>query len=222
VTLHRLDRLVHPPAAGGKPRSVIVILHGLAGSSASYADIGPIWGPVLPHTEFVVPDAPEPNDLAPTATGRQWFSTLQRDLRGMMQSVAAAAPVLDGFLDEILAERGLDERRMALLGFSQGAMIALHVGLRRAVAPAGIVGFSAMLLAGPELRSEIRARPPVLLIHGEDDALVPVSALDAAVAMLRAVGVPVAAERRPGLDHRADEAGLQRCVAFMMGALNVD
>ena len=220
MTLSRLEHLVHQPAAGGKPRSVIVILHGLGGSSADYADIGPIWAPMLPQTEFIVPDGPEPNDTA--ATGRQWFSTQQRDLRGMMEGVAAAAPILDGFLDQILAERGLDERRMALIGFSQGAMIALHVGLRRARAPAGIVGFSGMLLAGPELRREIRARPPVLLIHGEDDEFVPIAALDAAVTVLRSVGVPVAAERRPSLGHRVDEGGLQRCLAFLMSALNVD
>jgi phospholipase/carboxylesterase len=140
----------------------------------------------------------------------------------MMRGVAAGAPVLDGFLDEILAERGLDDSRMALVGNSQGATMALHVGLRRATPPAAIVGYSGMLLAGPELFTEIRARPPVLLVHGEADDMVPISVLDAAVVGLRAVDVPVEAERRPGLGHAVDAVGIERGGALLMARLNVD
>jgi phospholipase/carboxylesterase len=220
VTSRRLDRLVHPPAAGGKPRSLVVALHGLGSCGADLADLGACWGPVLPHTEFVTPDAPEPNDLAPK--GLQWFSTQDRSLRGMMQGVATSAPVIDGFLDDVLAERGLDETRTALVGFSQGAMIALHVGLRRPKTPAAVVGFSGMMLAGPEIFAQIRARPPVLLVHGDDDDFVPVAALEATMTVLRAVGVTVEVDRRPGVGHRVDAGGLERCAAFLTAALNRD
>lgn len=218
----RFARLVQPPAAGGKPRSLVVALHGLGCTAATIADLGVRWGPVLPHTEFVIPNAPDPYDLEPglAGAGFQWFSMKDRSLRGLTASVAAGAPALDGFLDEILAERGLDESRTALVGFSQGGMIALHVGLRRPKPMAALVGIATMMLAGPELAGQIRARPPVMLVHGDADELVPVSAHAATVAMLRAVDVAVEAELRPEINHAMDEGGLARCADFVAAAFN--
>ena len=214
----RLDRLVHPPVGGGKPDSVVVLLHGLGANGEDLLGLAPFWAERLPTTEFVAPDAPEPCDMAPF--GFQWFSLQDRNPLTMMRGVTVAAPVLDGFLDEILAERGLDGSRLALVGFSQGTMMSLHVGLRRAVAPAAIVGYSGALLAGPELFLQIRARPPILLVHGDADPVVPVSALDAAAIGLRAVGLTVETERRPGLGHSIDEVGLERGAAFLESKLN--
>jgi phospholipase/carboxylesterase len=213
----KLARLVHPPVAGGMPRSLVVLLHGAGSYAADMIGLAPGWAARLPHTEFVAPDAPAANDLA--AIGRQWFSMQDRSLLGMIRAAAAGAAALDEFLDEILAERGLDDGRMALVGMSQGAMVALHVGLRRARAPAAIVGYSGMLLAGPELVREIRARPPVLLVHGEADPIVPVGALDAAAIGLRAVGVAVETERRPGVGHAIDEIGFARAAALLVATL---
>jgi phospholipase/carboxylesterase len=213
----KLDRLVQPPAAGGKPTSLVVLLHGLGANGADLMGLAPYWAEALPDTAFVAPDAPEPCDMAPY--GFQWFSLQDRNPLVLMQGVAAAAPVLDGFLDEILAEQGVDPQRLALVGFSQGTMMSLHVGLRRAAAPAAIVGYSGALLAGPELFLQIRARPPVLLVHGDADPIVPVGALDAAAIGLRAVGVTVETERRPGLGHSIDDVGLASGAAFLAAAL---
>jgi phospholipase/carboxylesterase len=196
------------------------LLHGLSSNGANLKGLATDWAEALPHTEFVAPDAPEPNDIGPL--GLQWFSMRDRSLLGLRAGVAAAAPILDGFLDEILAERAIDDGRMAMVGLSQGAMIGLHVGLRRAKTPAAIVSYSGMLLAGPELFTEIRSRPPVLLVHGEADDLVPVSALDATAMALRAVGVKVQMERRPGVGHAVDEVGFQRGAAFLKAILNID
>ena len=209
----KLDRLAHPPAAGGKPRSLVVLLHGLGANGADLLGLAPYWAEQLPHTEFVAPDAPEPCDMAPF--GFQWFSLQDRSPITTMRGVGAAAPVLDTFLDEVLAERGLDDSRLAVVGFSQGTMMSLHVGLRRAVTPAGIVGYSGALLAGPELFLQIRARPPVLLVHGDADPVVSIGALDAAAIGLRAVGVTVETIRRPGLGHSIDDVGLERGGAFL-------
>jgi phospholipase/carboxylesterase len=217
VSERKLDRLVQPPAAGGKPSSLVVLLHGLGANGADLMGLAPYWAEALPHTAFVAPDAPDACDMAPY--GFQWFSLQDRNPLVMMRGVSAAAPVLDAFLDEILAEQGLDGGRLALVGFSQGTMMSLHVGLRRAVTPAAIVGYSGALLAGPELFLQIRARPPVLLVHGDDDGIVPVSALDAAAIGLRAVGVTVETERRPGLGHAIDDVGLKRGAAFLTAAL---
>jgi phospholipase/carboxylesterase len=217
VADRKLDRVVHPPAGGGKPTALVVLLHGLGADGADLLGLAPAWCAMLPGVEFVAPDAPEPCDMAPV--GYQWFSLQSRDPLTMMAGVTRAAPVLDAFLDEVLAERGLDESRLALVGFSQGTMMALHVGLRRARQPAAIVGYSGALLAGPELFLQVRARPPVLLVHGDADPIVPVSALDAAAIGLRAVGISVETERRPGLGHSIDEVGLERGAALLMRTL---
>jgi phospholipase/carboxylesterase len=213
----KLDRLVQPPSAGGPPTSLVVLLHGLGANGADLMGLAPYWAEALPHTAFVAPDAPEPCDMAPY--GFQWFSLQDRNPLAMMSGVSAAAPVLDGFLDEILAEQGVEPGRLALVGFSQGTMMSLHVGLRRATAPAAILGYSGALLSGPELFLQIRARPPVLLVHGDADPIVPVGALDAAAIGLRSVGVTVETERRPGLGHSIDEVGLERGGAFLVAAL---
>src|SRR5205814_686446 len=134
--------------------------------------------------------------------------------------VNAAAPVLTRFLDAELARHKLPPSALALVGFSQGTMMALHVGLRRAVAPAAIVGYSGMLVlpedAEPEtIAAEIRARPPVLLIHGDSDDLIPAQALLAAAQGLAAFGVPAEWHMSAGLGHGIDEEGLRQGGDFL-------
>src|SRR5205823_8993774 len=133
--------------------------------------------------------APFPCDMAPY--GYQWFSVQDRNPTAVLAGVRAAAPLLDTFIDDALAQRALDESDLALVGFSQGTMMSLFVGLRRAKQVAGIVGFSGRLLAPELLASELRSRPPILLVHGTEDPLVPYTSLAAAETTLKAAGVPV-------------------------------
>ena len=127
-----------PPRAGGKPKSLVVLLHGLGADGNDLISLAPYWAPLLPSTEFVSPNAPFPCDMAPY--GFQWFSFQDRTPAAVLAGIRAAAPFLDTFLDEVLAARGLDESRLALVGFSQGTMMSLHVGLRRAKPVAGSLG----------------------------------------------------------------------------------
>src|SRR5215472_6345589 len=147
----------HKPAGGGEPRQLVVLLHGLGADGNDLIGLAPYWAPALPEAEFISPDAPFPCDMAPY--GRQWFSFQNRSPAAILAGVRAAATILDGFLDETLQARNLDERRLALVGFSQGTMMSLYVGLRRQKALAGIVGFSGALVGGDTLPSEIRSRP---------------------------------------------------------------
>ena len=117
--------------------------------------------------------------------GYQWFSSQDRSREAVLGGVRAAAPILDAFIDEALAERGLAPSDLALVGFSQGTMMSLFVGLRRAEPVAGIVGFSGRLLAPDLLAAELRSRPPVLLVHGSEDPLVPYTSLADAEAALK-------------------------------------
>ncbi|HEX7968382.1 MAG TPA: prolyl oligopeptidase family serine peptidase [Stellaceae bacterium] len=208
---------VRKPATGGNPRQLVVLLHGLGADGNDLIGLAPYWAPLLPDAEFVSPDAPFPCDMAPF--GRQWFSLQERSPESILAGVRAAAPILDAFLDDALAARGLDESRLALVGFSQGTMMSLYVGLRRSKAPVGILGYSGALVGAETLAEEIRSRPPVLLVHGNADEVVPFQALAMAAEGLKAAGVPVEHLVRPGLGHGIDEEGLRRGGAFLRRVL---
>src|SRR5579871_1369604 len=141
--LMRLEGPGRAPQSGGKPQSVVVLLHGLGADGGDLIGLAPYWAPQLPTTEFLSPHAPYPCDMAPY--GRQWFSLQDRSPNMIVAGVQAAAPILEAYLDDVLRERGLPPERLALVGFSQGTMMALHVGLRRPQRLAGIVGYSGAL-----------------------------------------------------------------------------
>jgi phospholipase/carboxylesterase len=143
------------PAAGGKPRSLVVLLHGLGADGNDLIGLAPHWQRALPHTAFVSPHAPFPCDMAPY--GRQWFSFQDRDPPAILAGVMAAASILDAFLDEELARHALAADRLALVGFSQGTMMSLYVAPRRAARIAGVVGYSGRLVGGASLARDAAA-----------------------------------------------------------------
>jgi phospholipase/carboxylesterase len=206
-----------PPASGGKPGRLVVLLHGLGADGNDLIGLAPYWAPLLPHAEFLSPNAPFPCDMAPY--GYQWFSSQDRSPPAVLAGVRAAASVLGAFLDEALAERGLDDGDLALVGFSQGTMMSLFVGLRRVRPPAGILGYSGRLIAPELLASELRSLPPVLLVHGTEDPLVPFQSLAAAESALVANGVPTQTFVCPGIGHSIDESGLRRGGQFLKDVL---
>src|ERR1700692_4647169 len=151
-----------PPVAGGEQRRLVILLRGRGADGNDLIGLQQYWGRLVPEAEFVSPNAPFPCDMAPY--GFQWFSVQDRTLEAVLAGVRAAAPMLDAFIDEELAKRGLAESDAALVGFSQGTMMSLYVGLRRAKPMAGILGYSGRLLAPELLAREVRSRPPVLLV----------------------------------------------------------
>jgi phospholipase/carboxylesterase len=208
-----LDTLSQLPSAGGAPTSLVVMLHGVGSNKEDLIGLAPYLGPALPNTAFISVDGVEDCDMAPM--GRQWFSLSDRSPARMLAEVARTAPTVHAFLDQVLRDAGIDESRMALLGFSQGTMMSLNLGLRRKTAPAGIVGFSGALLAGEDFASTVTSRPPVQLIHGDADGVVPFGAMARAKMQLEGVGVKVQTLTCPGLAHSIDEAGLRRAAQFL-------
>ena len=223
--IQTLDGPMIKPASGEKPAQLVILLHGVGADGNDLIGLAPFFQRVLPEAAFVSPNAPFAFDMAPPSMGYggyQWFSLQDMGPLARLKGVTAAAPILDNFIDDMLEETGLAEVNTALIGFSQGTMMALHVGLRRERQLAGIVGFSGML-CGPELLSaEIRSRPPVLLVHGEADELLPVEALQAAVRGLEAAGVNVRYASRPGLGHGIDDEGLRLGMGFLAEIFGVD
>ncbi len=201
------------PAAGGRPRRLVLLLHGLGADGNDLIGLAPYFGRALPDCAFVSPHAPFPCDMAPY--GRQWFSLQDRSPATMLAGVQAAAPILDGFITAERDRLGLEDRNVALLGFSQGTMMSLYVALRRPQAIACVVGHSGALIAPQLLAAEVRSRPPVLLVHGDADPIVPFQAMDAAAQALQAAGVPVETLARPGLPHSIDEAGIAAGIEFL-------
>lgn len=194
------------PAAGGVPRKLVVLLHGLGADGFDLIDLAPGWGQAVPEALFVAPHAPEPCDLAPY--GRQWFSVQDRTPARMLAGVQVAAGHLGRFLDAETARLGLAPGDVALMGFSQGAMTALFAGLRRDPPPAAVLAYAGRLIGAESLHAELRGHPPVLLVHGEADDVVPVEGSREAERVLTALGVPVESAWRPGLAHGLDEAGI--------------
>ncbi len=202
----------------GKAKQLVVFLHGYGADGNDLIEIGRAWQPLLPHAAFVSPHAPEA--CGQGGGGKQWFNLTFRDPNERWVGANAAAPALDSFLDAELKRRELPPSALALVGFSQGTMMALHVGLRRAIAPAAIVGYSGLLVVPPEAEPdqfplEIRSRPPVLLVHGDQDEVIPPDALFHAAQGLAALEVPVEWHLSPGIGHGIDQEGLRQGGEFL-------
>jgi phospholipase/carboxylesterase len=201
---------------GGRASALVVLLHGYGANGDDLIALGDAWQGALPDAAFVAPNAPE--TIPGMYGGLQWFALTLRDPSEYWRGVSAAQPALDRFLDAELARYRLAADRLVLVGFSQGSMMALHVGLRRATAPAGIVAYSG-LLAGPEQLGETKARPPVMLVHGEADDLIPVEALHMAREVLAGAGLPVEWHVRPNLGHGIDPEAQWMAGHFIARAL---
>jgi phospholipase/carboxylesterase len=205
------------PASGGVARSMVILLHGYGSNGDDLIGLAPYWRRALPDTVFLSPNAPQPCPGAPN--GYQWWALTNFSPAARVAGVREAAPIVDAFIDAQLARFGLSEDRLALVGFSQGTMTALHVGPRRARRLAGVVGYSGMLADAQAPAAEMATRPPLLLIHGDADPMVPVAALGQAKAALEPLGFEVATHISPGLGHSIDEAGLRLGEAFLSRVL---
>jgi phospholipase/carboxylesterase len=204
------------PPQSGRARQLVVFLHGYGADGDDLIDIGHAWQPLLPDAAFVSPHAPQPCGQSPP--GREWFPLTFRDPHERWRGVQAAAPGLDRFLDAELARHGLPASALALVGFSQGTLLALHVGLRRETAPAAIVGYSGMFVLPEGAAADpvaIRARPPVLLVHGDRDDLIPAQALLHAAEALAALDVPAEWHLSQGVGHGIDPEGLRHGGEFL-------
>ena len=208
------------PSAGGKTGHAVIMLHGLGDSGqGGLLSIGGMWQPSLPpDTEFLCPDAPFPYDMGPapeTGGPRQWFSMKNFSPPVMLQGARTAARYLNEYIDHVLTTRALLPNKLALVGFSQGTIMALYAALRRSDQVAGIVGYSGLLVGGEGLETEMKTAPPVLLVHGTADEVVPFGLMAPSEAALKAAGISVTSVTCPGLGHSIDETGLAEGLRFL-------
>ena len=203
-------------APKGSARSVVIFVHGYGANGADLLGLADPLAPHLKQTAFYAPDAPESCPGNPF--GFQWFPIPWLDgssEEAARSGQAQASEDLNAFIDQVLADEGLDAASLALVGFSQGTMMSLHIASRRAQPIAALVGFSGRLLAPETLESETVSKPPILLIHGDADPMVPVQSLpDAADALVKA-GFETYAHVCKGLGHSIDNEGLSLALGFL-------
>lgn len=208
----------------GKAKQLVVFLHGFGADGNDLIALGQEWQDLLPEAAFVSPHAPEPCAGAPM--GRQWFELTFRSPDERWRGVNKARPVLDAFFDAELARRNLGPESLALVGFSQGTMMALHVALRRALPIAAVVGYSGIYVTpesvdGPDkAKAEILSKPPVFLVHGAQDDLIPAQALFLSANLLAAAEVPVQWHLSPDVGHGIDGEGLRQGGEFLAKAFS--
>jgi phospholipase/carboxylesterase len=193
------------PASKAKPRQLVVLCHGLGADGFDLIDLAPSWQHACPDALFASVHAPFQHD---SGFGRQWWSVANRSPAVMEAGARTAASYLHGFIDAELERLGLPGEAYAMMGFSQGAMVALFTGLRRPVAPRAILAFSGALIALERLAADLANKAPVLIVHGEADDTVPASRSRDAEAALIATQVPVEAHYLPRLGHGIDDSGI--------------
>ncbi len=203
-------------AASGKARQLVVFLHGYGADGSDLLSIGREWQSILPDAAFVSPHAPEACAGAPM--GRQWFGLTFRDPHERWRGVTQAGPQLEAFLDAELQRHAVSPDNLALVGFSQGTMMALHVGLRRRISPAAILGYSGMLVGPEHLKDDAKALPAILLVHGTHDEVIPFDALFMSAEALAKADIPTQFHISHGLGHGIDGAGLEHGGAFLGSA----
>ena len=206
------------PLSGSEPEALVILIHGYGSNGEDLISLAAMMQPSLPFAAFVAPNAP--SQVPHMAAAHQWWPIETFSMAERAAGAAAAAPALDAFISDELKEAGLTSDRLLLIGFSQGTMMALHVGLRRPEAVAGIVGISGMLVAPESLEADIRSRPPVLLIHGTQDDVVPFRSMELASSVLATVGVPVATHASAGLGHSVGPDGLSATTQFARHVLS--
>ena len=205
------------PLSGSPPKHIILLLHGYGSSGADLIAMAPHWRQSLPDTLFLAPNAPQR-----AGSGYQWWPLQNFTPQAVAAGAALAAPAIDAFIDRKLGQYGLSEAEMAIVGFSQGTMMALQVGLRRPIAPAAIVGYSGMFVGAGDLAHQNLPKPPVLLVHGSTDSVIPVTALHTAKAALDKLGITAATHVSAGLGHSVDLAGLRLGLEFIAKGLGAD
>jgi phospholipase/carboxylesterase len=208
-----------PPKDGGAPEQLVILLHGIGADGNDLIGLAPLYQSILPKAFFVSPNAPFRFDMAPF--GYQWFSLQDFQPNTRLIGVQGVSPVVDAFIDSQLRKWRLNESDLVLIGFSQGAMMALHVGLRREEPLAGIIAHSGMLVGEELLAAEIRSRPPILLTHGAIDEVLPAQALPLAEAALKNAGVDVEAHVMPQLGHGIDENTILLDLRFLAKVFNL-
>ena len=206
------------PHSGGAPKKLVIFLHGYGSNGQDLIGLGQHWASALPDVQWVSPNAPDSVPGAPN--GFQWFPISNLDPERVREGAAIAGPIVDDFIDAELERYRLSEKDLLLVGFSQGTMLSLQAGLRRTRQIAGILGFSGALPGGESLKEEIASKPPIFLIHGDQDDVLPLPFMLDAANALAAADHGAQWHISQGIKHSIGQDGLQLGERFIAKAFN--
>lgn len=206
------------PASGKDPKQIIVLLHGYGANGDDLIGLAEQWKQELPDALFISPHAPHDCSMG---MGKEWFPLVTRDPDERWNGVQSAAPVLNNYLDKLLEKYRLEDNQLAIVGFSQGAMMTLHVGLRRKKSPAALISYSGMLAGAEYLKGETTVAPPILMVHGDQDDIIPVKALLFSRAALEDAGQTVLSHIMQGVGHGIDPQSIELGGEFLAGAFGL-
>lgn len=203
-------------AAKGQARSVVIFIHGYGADGNDLLGLADPLAPHLKSTAFYAPDGPE--RCHASAMGRQWFpipwidgSTEEQQRDG----IAQASDDLNAFIDQVMAEEGVGPQDVALVGFSQGSMMSMHIAPRRDQPLAAVVAISGRLMVPELLAQEAKVKPPILLVHGDQDPVVPFEDMSKAGDALVAAGFETYGHVMKGTGHGIAPDGLQVTLQFL-------
>lgn len=206
------------PRSGAEPKKIVLLLHRFGSSGADMISLAPQWQEALPDTLFLAPHAPQRCGMM--GAGYQWWGLSGFAPSALAAGAASAAPAIDAFIDRKLSQYELTEADLALVGFSQGTMMALNVALRRSRPVAAVVGYSGLLTGAVDLAHKDFSKPPVLLVHGTADPVVPIAALHMSESELKRLGVEVTTHISYGVAHSVDPVGLRLGREFIAAAFD--
>lgn len=201
------------PRNGQPPTKLVILLHGYGSNGDDLIGLAQHWAPGLPDVQWVSPNAPDPVPGAPN--GYQWFEISQLDPQRIRAGAEMAAPIIDAFIDQELARYRLEPGDLVLSGFSQGCMLSLQTGLRRPQQLAGILGYSGALPGGETLKDEMQSKPPVMLVHGDQDPVLPMPFMLDAAEAIAAAGHAAEFHISPGVPHSIGQDGLEWGLDFL-------
>lgn len=215
----------------GKVERIVILLHGFGADGEDLIGLAPYLAPKLPNTAFFAPNGPDICEISPF--GRQWFSLARCDgdylrrrsetqataFEAMYEEAVEASPIILDYIQKLQNLYNLPASKVALVGFSQGTMMSLHIGLRQSEPFACVVGFSGALVGASKLKADMTCTCPIQLIHGEADEMLPIHAVELAKQGLKDAGVPVDVMRRPNLPHSIDQEGLEAAGHFLQSHL---
>ena len=201
------------PQTSEKPKQLVIFCHGYGADGNDLIGLSSYFQNILPNAIFMSPNAPQKCDLNPQ--GYQWFDFQSGDPALIWKGVLEAASILNSFIDEQLKKYNLSDDNLALIGFSQGTMMSLHVGLRREKPMKALIGFSGKLIGEELLKDDLISKPPIYLIHGEQDPMVPHQETVNAAEVLKKYDVEVQKHISPNTPHSIAEDGLKIAIDFL-------
>ena len=213
MTSYILDVTSISPLSKNKPRQAIVLCHGYGGDGKDISALAINWQRFLPDAIFLCPNAPEICSVNPQ--GYQWFDLASDEEEVILEKSLVAEKKLSIFLDQVFENFQLGPSNLALVGFSQGTMMGIQVGIKKKNKINCLIGYSGKIINQKHLSENINSKPKMFLMHGENDTIVPPTHLLEAKEYLKKNGINVKTKMFKNCEHRIPVEGSSLGLGFL-------